>query len=79
MRCQRVASAASFHRPGQPGVMRASGDDAGHLGEDQAGAADGARAEMHEVVVVRHRRRAHEYCAIGETTMRFFSVEAAQP
>ena len=68
-----VAPAPSFHRPGQPGVMRASARRAGHLGDDQRRAAHRARAEVHEVVVARHAVDA-EYCAIGETTMRFFSV-----
>ena len=33
----------------------------------------GARAEMDEMEIVRHAVGA-EYCAIGETTTRFFSV-----
>ena len=51
--------------PAQPGLMRASADDARHLGEHEARAAVRAAAEMDEVVVVgravdarvlRHRR-----------------------
>ncbi len=81
-RSRRCASTRPRDRgsysPAQPGLMRASAEGAGHLGEDEAGAAVRAAAEMHEVEVVgravdarvlRHRRH-HD--AVGER-------DAAQP
>ena len=52
MRVQ-AASCASFHRPVQPGVMRASARWTGHFGVDQAGAAGRAGAVMDQVPVGR--------------------------
>ena len=60
-----AASCSGAYSPVQPGVMRPSGDDAGHLGVDQAGAALGALGVVDEVpvgraavdrLVLRHRR-----------------------
>ena len=60
-----AASCSGAYMPVQPGVMRPSGADAGHLDEDQAGAALGALGVMHEMpvgraavdrLVLRHRR-----------------------
>ena len=58
-----AACCSSFHSPAQPGVMRASRPNAGHLGEDQPGAADGARAVMHQMPVAGHAllRRVHAH------------------
>ena len=50
----QAASCASLYMPAQPGEMRASRRHVGHLGEHQAGAADGARAVMHEMPVGGH-------------------------
>ena len=48
--------------------------DVGHLGEHQAGAADGARAVVHEVPVGRQAVDCAEYWHIGDTTTRLSKV-----
>ena len=69
----RRPRARPSYMPVQPGVMRASARDVGHLGDHEPGAADRAAAEVHEVPVVRRAVLA-EYWHIGETTTRFASV-----
>ena len=69
---RHAASCSSFHRPAQPGVMRASRRNAGHFREDQPGAADRARAVMHQMEIAGHallgRIHAHRrhHRAVGE-------------
>ena len=54
-RCaSRRRAAPSFHRPGQPGVMRASGEGQVISATTSAGAAHRPRAEVHQVVVAGH-------------------------
>ena len=50
--------------------------NAGHFGDDQAGAALGARAVVDEVEVVGRAVDRPNTCAIGETTTRFSSVRS---
>ena len=59
--------------PGAAGRDAALRRHAGHLGEDEPGAAERAAAVVHEVPVV-GRPSFAEYCAIGDTTTRFASV-----
>ncbi len=47
--------------------------NAGHLGEDEPRSAERARAEVHEVKIVRACRRRALYMSMGETTMRLRS------
>ena len=77
MRLQ-AACCASFHRPGQPGVMRPSGVGLVISTNTMAGAAQRARAQVHQVEVLRHAVD-RAVLAIGETTMRFFSVQRRAP
>ena len=79
-RSRRCASrprlCSSLHMPAQPGEMRAVGRHAGHFGEDEAGAAMGAAADMHQIIIVRHavaagilrHRRHHD--AVGQVSAR---------
>src|SRR5262245_4799077 len=58
--------------PGTAGRDPPLGTDAGHLGTDQSGTAFGAFAVLHEMPIGRQPSVAL-YCAIGDTTMRFFN------
>jgi hypothetical protein len=60
-------------QPGATGRDAAIGRRAGHLGDHHRRAAHRARAQVHQVIVTRHTVVA-EYCAIGDTTTRFFST-----
>ena len=70
----QAASCSSFHKPVQPCVMRASRRDASHLGEDQARAAQRARAVDARDGSRRGTPSSAEYMHIGETTTRLSSV-----
>ena len=48
-----ISMCSSFQIPRSCGLIRPSGSDRRRLGEDEAGAADRAAAEMHQVPVVR--------------------------
>ena len=50
---RHASTCSSLYMPVQPGVMRASGGDAGHLGDDEPRAAERAAAEVHQMEVVR--------------------------
>ena len=64
---------AVFHKPGQPGVMRASGDGQ-VISAKTRPAPPSARAPRCIRWKSAGSPSTHEYCAIGETTTRFFSV-----
>ena len=76
-RSRRCASSARRARlvqsPVQPGVMRPSATDVGHLGDDEPGAADRARCRGARGASRRACRRPREYWHIGDTTTRFAS------
>jgi hypothetical protein len=76
MRLKACRPASSFHRPGQPGVMRALGRRTLVISTiSQRGAAHRPRAQVHQVVSrCTTPSTALNTCAMGETTMRFFSV-----
>ena len=75
-RCRfQAGSCSGAYSPVQPGEMRPSGADAGHLDIDEPGAALGALGVVDEVPVVGQPSTAL-YWSIGETTTRFFSFSS---
>ena len=66
-------------QPGAAGGDAGLGRDAGHLGEDQPGTADGARPVMDQVEIAAAGRPRAEYMHMGETTTRFGERHPAQP
>jgi hypothetical protein len=69
-----VAVFGRRYMPAQPGVIRPSGGDVGHFGEDQPRPAHrAARPEVDQVEVADDRPRA-EYMHMGETTTRLGRV-----
>lgn len=72
MRCQ-AAPCASVHSPGQAGVMRASGDTQ-VISANTSPAPPSARAPRWARCQSPGMPSSQRYCAIGDTTTRFFSV-----
>ncbi len=72
----QASRCSAFHRPGQPSVMRASGE--GHvISATTMPAPPMARAPRWTRWKSPGTPSTHEYCAIGETTTRFGSVRRA--
>ena len=65
---------ASFHSPGQPGVMRASGDGQVISATTMPAPPMRARAQVHEVELVRHAVDRSNTAPSARRSTRFFSV-----
>ncbi|MNT18054.1 hypothetical protein D3C72_1532360 [compost metagenome] len=70
---RQASRCASFHKPGHPGVMRASGDTQ-VISATTMPAPPSAREPRWTRWKSPGTPSVHEYIAIGDTTTRFFSV-----